>query len=487
KLKVPSAVICDRNGQVYVADYMNDRIQMFDPAGKLLRSISVEKPAAIALHPGTNELYVFSWLLKCRFLDGAGKRIFKATLTRLGPIDDPKPIARYPLPLKRYRETVGSWDGQGGTQYRAELDPWTDPPTIWLVDGGIRLYAVEKDKLVLKRDFDAEAKRAVVHLRRAPSNRQRLYVNPVTGRLYVGEGMIPDGTGRNKAFDQILEIDPDSGGIKIVPLPFNAEEMCFGPRGLVYLRSRSFVARYDPGSWREVPWDYGEHHKSLGFASGRGRRAEVTSALPVFEGINWHMGGMGVSPRGHLAVSCYGVDSLQTRKDEKRVFEGKPYQPRVYPGRVLGKKRALVHVWDRRGRLVHEDAAPGLGDCYGLEIDRDDGLYVLSSGTRMRGPKRWFNDLSGTLIKFRPGKGRIVSASDKAPIVLPKSQHPKRPPDVTSAIQGTAWVSGAQWMYGGVGYFGKNRGVGCACFNTRFCLDYFARSFVPEMDRYSVA
>ena len=30
-------------------------------------------------------------------------------------------------------------------------------------------------------------------------------------------------------------------------------------------------------------------------------------------------------------------------------------------------------------------------------------------------------------------------------------------------------------------------GIVCACWNTRFVLDYFKRSYVPEMDRYRVA
>ena len=46
------------------------------------------------------------------------------------------------------------------------------------------------------------------------------------------------------------------------------------------------------------------------------------------------------------------------------------------------------------------------------------------------------------------------------------------------------WIEGAAWFYGGAGY----RGVSwCSCMNCRPALDLFARSFVPEMDHYSVA
>ena len=54
-----------------------------------------------------------------------------------------------------------------------------------------------------------------------------------------------------------------------------------------------------------------------------------------------------------------------------------------------------------------------------------------------------------------------------------------------------AWVEGAEWLFGGADWFGFNSskcpGGGCDCWSSRFCLDYLARSFVPEIDRYSVA
>jgi hypothetical protein len=42
-------------------------------------------------------------------------------------------------------------------------------------------------------------------------------------------------------------------------------------------------------------------------------------------------------------------------------------------------------------------------------------------------------------------------------------------------------------MYGGVGYDGKNAGVGCGCWNARAAFDFFGRSFAPELDRFRIA
>jgi hypothetical protein len=45
-------------------------------------------------------------------------------------------------------------------------------------------------------------------------------------------------------------------------------------------------------------------------------------------------------------------------------------------------------------------------------------------------------------------------------------------------------VEGADWFYGGVGFCTPGA---CVCWNCRFDLDYFNRSFAPEPLHYSVA
>jgi hypothetical protein len=53
---------------------------------------------------------------------------------------------------------------------------------------------------------------------------------------------------------------------------------------------------------------------------------------------------------------------------------------------------------------------------------------------------------------------------------------------------GAAWIEGAEWFYGGVGNCSFKIATGCICWQqSRFTLDYFARSFAPETDQFSVA
>jgi hypothetical protein len=49
------------------------------------------------------------------------------------------------------------------------------------------------------------------------------------------------------------------------------------------------------------------------------------------------------------------------------------------------------------------------------------------------------------------------------------------------------WVEGVEAMYGGIGSFHTNLGQRCMCHDSRFAFDFFARSFRPELDHYTVA
>ena len=70
---------------------------------------------------------------------------------------------------------------------------------------------------------------------------------------------------------------------------------------------------------------------------------------------------------------------------------------------------------------------------------------------------------------------------------MQKEEQPARPMEIDEG-----WVDGADWFYGGVGYSGFNRaaaviGGGCVCWNFRSAFDYYERSFLPELDHFSVA
>jgi NHL repeat-containing protein len=505
EFRVAAGLACDAKGRVYVCDFINNRIQVFAPDGTHLKNIASFRPAQIRIHPKTGELYVFSWVIYNRFNYKPFVKI-KPTLRVHGPFDNPKERAAYPLPLPEYKRPNSEWGWTArttGSVYIGIVDFYAKTPTVWLSQiwpsrgrTGIRLYRINGKKLEQVRNFKADTIRAVKRDRPPILNRQRLYVNPKTGMLWVGES----DAGVGKSFKQVVKIDPDTGKISLVDLPFDCEDLTFDTHGRLYMRTGKHVMRYSPETWREIPWDYGEQQKRIGFSSSRGGRSSSAVAALRTPGHRshsfWHLGGMSVSPTGHLAVATCnganpGVRASANRAKKDFRYAGAKYVPTLYPGRP---RWGEIHVWDPRGKPVYKDILPGMGHMDGIGLDRHDNIYVMSSSSRIIGGKPYdpklTDDLSETIIKARPHAARILSAGRRVPVPITPELRPKRSMDIKGSTTGPAWVEGAEWLYGGVGFAGKNAawaGGGCCCWNSRFNIDYFARSFAPELRHFSVA
>ncbi|MCK6474867.1 MAG: SMP-30/gluconolactonase/LRE family protein [Planctomycetes bacterium] len=482
----PAALCVDAAGRLYVADYMNDRVQVFSPEGKLLGSVPVEGPAKLAVHHKTGELYVFSWFLSPQFgKEFPESRNIKPMLRKFSAFPELKAGKQFPLPLQRYATKV-AWSHFIGGNYQAVLDSWAEPPVIWMVDGSSPypvLFAEGPDGLKKTRDFHAEAKKSGISLDPVALNRQRLYADHQRGYLYVAEG----DCGTNKGFSRLQRIQPESGECKTVDLPLSPEDLAIGPDGFFYLRDGSVVARYDGRTWREVPFDYGEE-TAAGF--GDGKRAELIGGLVMPSTLaapHWHLGGIDVNVRGDLLVACYNPASckIETRKEEGKTATkaAKAYVPALYPGRSANGYEA--HIWDKHGVIKYTDVLPGqtMLAC-GVGLDADDCVYANVAASVMLDGKPYYTvvghryDQVGTLVKARPGAGKFIAAVG-GPVPVGKSK-PDRPTELAGL-----WVEGAEWFYPGVGR--TQAGMDCSCWNSRFTLDYYARSFAPEYDRYSVA
>jgi len=505
-------VACDKRGRVYVTDYIRDAVDVYDEKGKRLRTVPAKKPVFVSVSPKTGELYVFSWNLNGTIwhvhpgLKGKSKKI-PATLTVIKSADDPKRVATYALPrVMRSGGNAGWGDPNCGTDVRAAVDFWTDPPTVWLVPGGgsgsrgygegkhldfnfrkawdksnIVLFQPKGGKLEVKRDFGKDVAKSVKR-HKSSAGHQRLYVNPANRKLYVSENQHWVGGGD---FTSLLEINPESGKVRERKIPVKyAEDLAFDLDGNAYFRQVNphRVLRYDLKTWREIPWDYGEQGEDWG--------KKIISALPLPSAamVCYSQGGLWVSPKGHLAVWC-NVKSRKGQFDHlKRVgapiSRAKPYLPPTYPGRAGG----CIHVWDKHGKLLYEDAVPGVSQTDGIAIDRDDNIYMLSWIPRMLDGKKYFNKITGTVIKVKAKKSKWHSNSKHCRLPLTKERRPDRHPDISGYTMGTVWIEGAEWLYGGVGNCSFKIATGCICWQqSRFTLDYFARSFAPEMDQFSVA
>jgi hypothetical protein len=508
---VPSSVDCDAKGRVYISDYINNRIQVYSPEGTYLKTIPVRLPAVVKVNPKTGEIWAFSMRIigpSPRLLT-EDMRFMPPTVSRLGTFEKPKKTKPQPLPNIPSSSHGGKVVSDGQT-YQVAVDWYADEPTIWIVgrqatltaaEGdwiggsgfskitggwekrGINLLRLKNGKWQTVRDFARVAAGKVKRVLPSAFARVRLYVNPVNGLLTCFE----DITFFGKSCHNMLIVDPDTGVIREQKLPFDAEDICYDLDGHIYLRTQHEVVRYDSQTWREIPWDYGVERAGIRFiANASGPSADAVSALPIpgCKPVWWHSSGMWVSPRKNLAIINYlprGKRKTSHKDNYLDKRSGTTYRPLQYPGRSGDR---LVMVFDKYGKVIHKDAIPGMTNCDGLGIDKDDNLYFMIAAPRILNRKKYFDGMSETLTQFPAGKGKLLSTG-RASIPLAKEARPERSPDFGKYNLGETWAQDAEWLYGGVGYGGI--GGGCTCWHSRFQLDYFARSFAPEVRRFRVA
>src|SRR5262249_46373261 len=94
-LNAPQGLACDPAGRLYVADPGNNRIQVFSPEGKYVRTIPVQEPQEIAIHPKTGEIYALCFR---RNPSGGVENKAAITLIKFGPLDNPVERMRQTFP-----------------------------------------------------------------------------------------------------------------------------------------------------------------------------------------------------------------------------------------------------------------------------------------------------------------------------------------------------------------------------------------------------
>ncbi|MCX7805499.1 MAG: hypothetical protein N3A38_09960 [Planctomycetota bacterium] len=122
----------------------------------------------------------------------------------------------------------------------------------------------------------------------------------------------------------------------------------------------------------------------------------------------------------------------------------------------------------------------------GIAMDKDDNIYLMATGWANHDGKPHPDVMSCALVKMK-AKTKILSTG---PIPLSDAEKPKRPPDLLAwRDAGNAWIEDIKWVFGDVGIDTQCRPGGhCHCLgNSRFTLDYFGRSFAPEIARSDVA
>ena len=254
-------------------------------------------------------------------------------------------------------------------------------------------------------------------------------------------------------------------------------ELATGPDGLVYTRSLGSNTAH--GQWltrvdrtgKVVPFKEGTipmpgegGAKYKGVPAWRWRNkafSKMTGVTCLFAPTqghsNTHDRGLYVGPDGTIVTGIIGMDPDWAKKH-------KVENPRKHSTHVV--------VWNHDGKLLSPSAIGDAANGHGSAIDRDGNLYAALGGILPKGMKQphgikeahkgaW--DM-GSIAKFR-GQG------GKFPLITSSTGKPGSPP------------ADALWLYGGLI---NQRYSSCTCHHVRWDMDYFARSWVPSNDIFSV-
>ncbi|MBA4388734.1 MAG: hypothetical protein C0404_12185, partial [Verrucomicrobia bacterium] len=532
-LNNPCGIDCDAQGRVYVADSFNNRVQVFSPEGKYLKTIPVGRPREICIHRKTGAIYLqHQGEVQGRSVD---------RLTKFKSFDDPTEdfhadnIAAASMALDSTTAKPRIWVGGGVNKSKNVDDPYGDHT-------GTSIVIWEEDGRTFKKivDFDAEMKAlggenyigrwsndVADHVNCDPVREQLYYKayrgNPWIFDLKTGRKIASlniGGSFNDIAFDKRgymhVHLDPGFGAPGVIRLdPSQAstyKDMWGEKKGVL--------------AYKEVPYDYGLELNVGGI--------RYLGAMPVRDqpGAKYFQDGVGVDMKGNVAEQCniYFVPKMEEEgwsvADSGRAMRDKLGQgsgPSRYPEfmrrieqqrkngedvysikRLPGIPLAGATIWTfhANGELNQEAAAITAKYMVGTQVDEDGFLYFGTSNGKMvdgqpflagRGSNLGTNGIfdsanktpaTYSYIKAKPNNVRWIMKNAAVPIEPP----PARPAELISwgpfgHPESPIWAEGVEWIYAG---YSPGVAAGCTCPASRAHLDWFKRSYIPEAYRYSI-
>jgi hypothetical protein len=494
----------DAKGRVYVADHNNNRIQVFSPEGKHLKTIKIDRPNLVCVHEKTGAIYV-QHTARVR-----GQSVIR--VIKLASLGDPKRVFHQ--------------DGLGGMM---ALDSWSAKPRLWFGGHSVTIWEERGNRFEKIRHFlDDAGKEAgdnwIGYFSGAGSTwASRSACDPTQEKLYFGYHRFEG----SHSFD--LETGAYTG--RVLPQGGLYDDISFDKRSYLHVHSSprfgvKGVYRLDPQrskkqgdvvTYAECPYDYGIETGSF------------TGVLPVKDqlGAKGFQDGMGVNMRGDIAVQSYiyyvpkmddvankymmsGNEEMVGMYGYRETFVAHEKWVRHLAGLI--KKGVNVYFIGRRPGIPLVGATIWIHDfsgelrntlpvvvgnlVNGVQIDEEGRIYFTTNRTRNIGERRFLagrqgrlgmpagkrpgNPFTGVYVKTDPRKLAVLQQRAAVPLDEP----PKRPLDMHGS-DGWSWVKGAEWIYGGASPIVWQQP--CSCPQLRAHLDWYKRSYVPESYRHSFA
>ncbi|MFO7899772.1 MAG: FlgD immunoglobulin-like domain containing protein, partial [Planctomycetota bacterium] len=460
-LNDPQGLGTDKDGNLYVCDYGNNRVIVFDRDKKAIAKWGVEKPLQIAVHPKTGQIYVLSG-------DPFSRRSkFQPVLRKFAPLGK----AEEP-PL------VASLKGRFGLM---ALDPSADPPKLWVIADGLRPVVDRGEKLVLGEAVNNhDGVKYPGFVSGDPERHRLLYREMQTGMGHRPIRTIDLRTGEKKEFLKGTDTALDADG-NIYVMGWWGTDAMF---------------RYTPDG-RPLPFKETGSHK-----------------LPTGQ---WSSYGPNIGIRGH----CVGPDGNIYMVRSSNKWGGKLTRVDVFSPEGKKIRPDLVDGLTAGDCGVGVDAA---GNIY-VGINAKPKDHPLPAWFRGVAPAKHWNwwrydrqgkrevpwaypyqnpylNHQGAVFKFGPDGGKVYGFASKprakkgepkppTPVLVdPKNAPADAPVYWSGNLKKQAKITGAVWRYGGVGPipaldFGWGD-PGCICWNSRLAVDPYGRVFAPNVFLFCV-
>ncbi|MEX0700812.1 MAG: hypothetical protein WD069_01840 [Planctomycetales bacterium] len=465
ELDDPRGLSVDGAGNVYVAERGKDRIAVFRPYGTAAGEVAVEQPDGIAVHLRSGAIYALVGPLS-------------STLAKLSGWKEGKVLASMDFPAGAAAQR------HAGRRPVLALDDQAERPIVWVASlcgfSGWQLQRVEDAGTEFEaREIAPEGFAGLI---------SEISIHPQQDQLLVRQG------GMNPTF---AVLDPKSGDLE--PLDFakpgkfvyHGEALAFGGDGCLYFQTRGTSINYNPakGLYRfaldadalelkPAPWPSGDDHL----------RTTEGSLHMMARGMHTNARGEGamliesrsLARRGVYHVLTFGPDG-QVR--DERAIAGLP-----------GGGSASVRI-DNAGNIYVADASKPHG-----HVVRPEFQGQAPEDQRLpSGGRNWYPAMSGSIIKFPPGGGRIGAQAAGTKVTIGYGgdettrtiRHPDNGQERTLEFGGAATLEGALWQREVVSLVPLTAGGGgaysCSCEQLRFAVDGFGRIFAPDTLRFQLA
>jgi hypothetical protein len=478
----PIGVACDAAGNVYVADSMNNRIQVLKPDGTYLGTLPVKRPILLAVHEKSGAVYVLSFFARR-----------KMKLLRLGGLADPATKIEGP--------EIGCMYSDGGSRMARSpllaLDQSGDTPRVWVKHFGSRLVLLEDRGTAFKELPNGDVNRVEKGWRGwGPWEHQaQIAADPVREELYIREGGM-------SFSDSMIRVDGRTGRVldrfgrrnSGGSTPLGIEQARVSWEGRVYLRTGHngiWLTEYNPRTKQPDPLPGS-------VPTGNAKGSQVFKGKP-YKGIHIPANGsvrsfqdvMGIALNGDLYIPC-GIRAEDIPLLKKAGLDY-PTRKELYRNPFRG---SLLKVYSPDGTLKCLSALPGLGPSQGVCVGRDGAVYMALEcqplGVKRPEGMAKNANVSGaswaTVVKFNSRHdtypiGRINGRWTKDLGGKPTHRWLRGGFKKEKDGAGPVRIENVAWDYPGFGLF---KGNSCNCPKSNMSMDGFERLFVPALHTCTV-